>query len=113
MTRNSALHRAVGDLLSAGSLKQIPIEQLRAVLSGAGLGLLLPALQTARINSLESLKRLTVQQLQYKLSTAGARALSVGQQRQLGRDDLCRVQETRQENEAVPRAPQRQRMERD
>ena len=102
--RDSALHRAVAEARPKGSLAEQRLAELRVVLGGAGLAALATSLQRAKISTLASLKYLTIEQLQEKLATAGAAALSAAQLQQLRARDLCK---------APSQAPRRQRMERD
>lgn len=52
-TRNSALHREAGDLRPIGTLREQRAAQLRIVLEGANLGLLLLTLEKAGIRTLK------------------------------------------------------------
>ena len=86
--RDSALHRTVGELRPAGSLREQRAAELCAVLGGVGLGALLPKLEREKIGSLAM--------LQWKLARAEL-SVSAAQRRQLCALGLCEP--------AAPRAP--------
>ena len=81
--RDSALHRAVGDMRPPGSLREQRLAELRTVLGGAALGALLPVLQRTQIGSLAALKRLSLERLQAALSRAGGSSLAAAERRRL------------------------------
>ena len=87
--RDSALHRTVGDVRPAGSLREQRITELRAVLGGAALGALLPVMQSAQIRSLAALMRLSVERLQTKLYAAGGSLLTAAERRRLTTIGMC------------------------
>jgi hypothetical protein len=87
--RGSALHRAVGEARPDGSLREQRAAELRSVLSGAGLGALLPVLQRAQIGSLAALKKLSVERLQAELRAAGGSRLTAAQRQWLSAFGLC------------------------
>ena len=87
--RDSALHRTVGDVRPAGSLREQRITELRAVLGGAALGALQPVMQSAQIRSLAALMRLSVERLQTKLYAAGGSLLTAAERRRLTTIGMC------------------------
>ena len=98
-TRNSALHRAAGDLRPIGTLREQRAAQLRVVLEGANLGLLLLTLEKAGIRTLKKFNEHTIVSLEVALQRAVGRpfALTVAQRRQLAvlvlREPSLEVQE--------------------
>ena len=98
-TRNSALHRAAGDLRPIGTLREQRAAQLRVVLEGANLGLLLLTLEKAGIRTLKKFNEHTIVSLEVALQRAAGRpfALTVAQRRQLAvlglREPSLEVQE--------------------
>ena len=74
------------------------VAELRSVLGGAALGVLLPVLQRAQIRSLAALKRLSVERLQTELLRAGGSMLTAAERRRrLTTLGLCAVVEAPQE----------------
>lgn len=68
----------MGELKPPGSLREQRAAELSAALSGAGLGVLMPALERAQIRTLKALERLSLERLQAELSAVGGSRLTAG-----------------------------------